>query len=131
MLISVAKEHPQALVFPLTLSLQSHSPDRETAAQRVLQSVNKQHSRLVDEALLVSKELVRAAISWNEIWHEALEEASRLHFAEHKPQEAMNMLEVSFFFCKKQKFNYKIFFFFSQCIICWKKEQRHWQKRHS
>jgi FKBP12-rapamycin complex-associated protein len=93
LLVSVAKEHPQALVFPLMLSLQSHSPEREAAAQRVLQAVKKQHARLIDEALLVSSELVRAAISWNETWHEALEEASRLHFAEHKPDDAMKLLE--------------------------------------
>jgi len=35
---------------------------------------------LVDQALLVSQELIRVAILWHEIWHESLEDASRLYF---------------------------------------------------
>ena len=35
------------------------------------------------QALMVSHELIRVAILWHEQWHEGLEEASRLYFAEH------------------------------------------------
>ena len=35
------------------------------------------------QALLVSHELIRAAILWHELWHEGLEEASRLYFTDH------------------------------------------------
>jgi FKBP12-rapamycin complex-associated protein len=38
---------------------------------------------LVEQALLVSQELVRVAILWNEQWHEGIEEAARLYFVEH------------------------------------------------
>jgi serine/threonine-protein kinase mTOR len=34
---------------------------------------------MVDAALLVSRELMRVAIPWNEMWHEGLEEAWRLY----------------------------------------------------
>lgn len=37
---------------------------------------------LSPQAKLVSEELIRVAILWHEQWHEALEEASRLYFAE-------------------------------------------------
>nr|KAJ3417939.1 phosphatidylinositol kinase- protein kinase tor1 [Polyrhizophydium stewartii] len=40
-------------------------------------------ARLVDQALLVSQELIRVAILWHEMWHEGLEDASRQYFAEH------------------------------------------------
>jgi len=43
---------------------------------------------LVEQALLVSQELVRVAILWNEEWHEGIEEAARLYFVEHD-EEAM------------------------------------------
>lgn len=33
---------------------------------------------VVQEALMVSEELIRVAILWHEQWHEGLEEASRL-----------------------------------------------------
>lgn len=43
----------------------------------------RQHSgRLISQAHLVSNELIRMAILWHEMWHEALEEASRLYFGE-------------------------------------------------
>ena len=32
---------------------------------------------------MVSKELIRVAILWHELWHEGLEDASRLYFGEH------------------------------------------------
>ena len=32
--------------------------------------------------MLVSEELIRVAILWHELWHEGLEEASRLYFGE-------------------------------------------------
>lgn len=37
---------------------------------------------LVEQALMVSQELIRVAILWHEMWHEALEEASRLWFGQ-------------------------------------------------
>ena len=40
-------------------------------------------AQLVEQALLVSQELVRVAILWNEQWHEGIEEAARLYFVEH------------------------------------------------
>lgn len=45
------------------------------------------------QAQLVSKELIRVAILWHEIWHEALEEASRLYFGEHNIEGMLNVLE--------------------------------------
>ena len=37
---------------------------------------------LVQQTVLVSEELIRVAILWHEMWHEGLEEASRLYFGE-------------------------------------------------
>jgi FKBP12-rapamycin complex-associated protein len=42
--------------------------------------MRKHYNSLVEAALLVSKELIRVAILWHEMWHEGLEEASRLYF---------------------------------------------------
>ena len=38
---------------------------------------------LVEQADLVSHELIRVAVLWHELWHEGLEEASRLYFGDH------------------------------------------------
>lgn len=54
----------------------------------------KEHSTIiVNQALLVSKELIRVAILWHEMWHEGLEEASRLYFNDKNPDGMIMVLE--------------------------------------
>lgn len=43
----------------------------------VVENVRQHSVTLVEQAQLVSQELIRMAILWHEMWHEALEEASR------------------------------------------------------
>lgn len=45
------------------------------------------------QAQLVSQELIRVAILWHEMWHEGLEEASRLYFGEHNIEGMLKVLE--------------------------------------
>ena len=42
---------------------------------------------------MVSHELIRVAILWHELWHEGLEEASRLYFTEKHPEGMIAALE--------------------------------------
>ena len=44
------------------------------------------------QALLVSRELIRVAILWHELWHEGLEEASRLYYTEKDPEGMIRVL---------------------------------------
>lgn len=55
---------------------------RQVAAESLMDSLKAHSSELVDQALLVSSELIRVAILWLELWHEGLEDASRLYFGE-------------------------------------------------
>ena len=43
--------------------------------------------------MVISQELIRVAILWHEMWHEALEEASRLYFTDHNPDGMIAHLE--------------------------------------
>lgn len=52
------------------------------------------------QALLVSHELIRVAILWHEMWHEALEEASRLWFGQRNFQ-----VEMEVFRCRNSQTN--------------------------
>lgn len=45
------------------------------------------------QASIVSHELIRVAILWHELWHEGLEEASRLYFTERNPEGMVAVLE--------------------------------------
>ena len=77
LLVAVGRSHPQALMYPLLVACKSQSPFRRAAAASVVDAVRAHAATLVDQAQLVSRELIRIAILWHEMWHEALEEASR------------------------------------------------------
>ncbi|CAG8502333.1 8312_t:CDS:10 [Funneliformis caledonium] len=93
LLAEVGKEHPQALIYPLTVASKSQSFNRQTAASSVMDKLRAHSAVLVEQALLVSQELIRVAILWHEIWMENLEEASRLFFIERNFEAMFNILD--------------------------------------
>eukprot|EP00158_Paraphelidium_tribonemae_P009901 Partr_v1_DN28994_c0_g1_i3_m24719 putative Phosphatidylinositol 3-kinase len=93
LLSEVGKEHPQALVYSLTVASKSQSDSRRESALAIMDKMRIHSSKLVEQALLVSQELIRVAILWHEIWHEGLEEASRLYFGEHNSAAMFAVLE--------------------------------------
>ena len=88
LLAKVGKQHPQALVYPLTVASKSHSDSRKASSLHVLQTMRMHSQQLVQQASMVSTELVRVAILWHEMWNEAIEEASR-HWFGHRNADAM------------------------------------------
>jgi len=93
LLTDIGKYHPQALIYPLTVASKSTVPIRRTTATKMMNSMKEHSSNLVAQALLVSEELIRVAILWHELWHEGLEEASRLYFGEKNVTGMFNILE--------------------------------------
>ena len=47
-----------------------------------MEKLREHSSDLVEQADIVAHELIRVAVSWHELWHEGLEEASRLYFGD-------------------------------------------------
>ncbi|KAH9990569.1 FAT-domain-containing protein [Russula vinacea] len=93
LLTDVGKHHPQALIYPLTVASKSPSALRKDAALAIMDRM-KQHSPIiVEQARVVSHELIRVAILWHEQWHEKLEEASRQYYTEHNPEGMIAALE--------------------------------------
>ena len=82
LLVKIGRHHPQALMFPLLVACKSQSPARRAAATAIMDAIRQNYAALVEQAQLVGGELIRMAILWHEMWHEALEEASRLYFGE-------------------------------------------------
>ncbi|KAL2872445.1 putative TOR pathway phosphatidylinositol 3-kinase TorA [Aspergillus lucknowensis] len=82
LLAEVGKAHPQALVYPLTVAMKSNVTRRSQSASNIMDSMRQHSAKLVDQADLVSNELIRVAVLWHELWHEGLEEASRLYFGD-------------------------------------------------
>ncbi|KAJ0421785.1 armadillo-type protein [Aspergillus carlsbadensis] len=83
LLAEVGKTHPQALVYPLTVAMKSNVARRSQSASNIMDSMRQHSAKLVEQADLVSHELIRVAVLWHELWHEGLEEASRLYFGDH------------------------------------------------
>jgi FKBP12-rapamycin complex-associated protein len=79
----VGRAHPQALVFPVTVAMKSAPNTRRSrSAMQIMDSMRQHSARLVEQADIVSHELIRVAVLWHEQWHEGLEEASRLYFGD-------------------------------------------------
>lgn len=93
LLVDVGRAHPQPLVYPLTVSMKSDVNTRSRAAARVMEAMRQHSPNLVEQAGLVSHELIRIAVLWHEQWHEGLEEASRLYFGDHNIQGMLATLE--------------------------------------
>ncbi|KAF9162608.1 phosphatidylinositol kinase- protein kinase tor1 [Actinomortierella ambigua] len=93
LLADVGKEHPQALVYSLTVASKSPSLLRKNAALAIMEKMRLHSPLLVEQALLVSQELIRVAILWHEMWHEGLEEASRLYFGDRNIEGMLAQLE--------------------------------------
>ncbi|KAK0063750.1 serine/threonine-protein kinase mTOR-like isoform X1 [Biomphalaria pfeifferi] len=93
LLIEIGKAHPQALIYPLTVASKSNAPLRQAAANKILKSMCERSQTLVSQAMLVSEELIRVAILWHELWHEGLEEASRLYFGDRNVRGMFSTLE--------------------------------------
>ncbi|TGZ84962.1 FAT-domain-containing protein [Ascodesmis nigricans] len=82
LLAEVGRNHPQALVYPLTVAAKSTTNRRKMAAMKIMDSMKSHSAKLVEQAEVVSSELIRVAVLWHELWHEGLEEASRLYFGD-------------------------------------------------
>jgi FKBP12-rapamycin complex-associated protein len=110
LLTNVGKEHPQALVYPLSVASKSQSSARADAANAILDKMRKHRylsvvlvlhylahilpsASLVEAALLVSRELIRVAILWHEMWHEGLKEALQLYFGNRDVEGMFKKLE--------------------------------------
>lgn len=88
LLSRIGLSHPQALIYPITVASNAINAPRKRAAEGILATVRRHSSQLVAEADMVSRELIRVAILWNELWHGALEEASK-HFFNNRDVTAM------------------------------------------
>ncbi|ODV91704.1 hypothetical protein CANCADRAFT_46867 [Tortispora caseinolytica NRRL Y-17796] len=93
LLTELGRVHPQALVYPLTVAIKSDSISRQKAAMSIIEKMKQHSPRLVEQAELVSHELIRVAVLWHEQWHEGLETASRFFFGDNNIEKMFATLE--------------------------------------
>ncbi|KAJ3128378.1 phosphatidylinositol kinase- protein kinase tor1 [Nowakowskiella sp. JEL0407] len=80
LLLDVGKAHPQAIIYSLTVASKSPNVSRKNAANQIMDLLRAFYPNLVDQALLVSNELVRVAILWHELWNEGIEEVFKMYY---------------------------------------------------
>eukprot|EP00516_Mucochytrium_quahogii_P002479 CAMPEP_0203765470 /NCGR_PEP_ID=MMETSP0098-20131031/18430_1 /ASSEMBLY_ACC=CAM_ASM_000208 /TAXON_ID=96639 /ORGANISM=" , Strain NY0313808BC1" /LENGTH=3391 /DNA_ID=CAMNT_0050661727 /DNA_START=232 /DNA_END=10404 /DNA_ORIENTATION=- len=94
LLMRIGSAHPQILIYPLTVATKSDDEARSEAACYVMRYMRDSFHDLVDEAWLVSRELIRVAVLWHEKWYNRLEEASNRYFSPNRNVEQMiNLLK--------------------------------------
>ncbi|CCE63837.1 hypothetical protein TPHA_0F03570 [Tetrapisispora phaffii CBS 4417] len=93
LLSDLGKAHPQALIYPLTVAIKAESISRQKAALSIIEKMRMHSPTLVDQAELVSGELIRVTVLWYELWYEGLEDASRQFFGEHNTEKMFATLE--------------------------------------
>lgn len=82
LLKKLGEKHPQALMYPLSVLLKSPVSERKNSAESLMSSLKHHSKGLVNEALMVSTELIRVAILWLETFYQNLEDASTLYYGE-------------------------------------------------
>eukprot|EP01012_Entosiphon_sulcatum_P054443 TRINITY_DN7521_c0_g1_i1.p1 TRINITY_DN7521_c0_g1~~TRINITY_DN7521_c0_g1_i1.p1 ORF type:complete len:2724 (+),score=384.89 TRINITY_DN7521_c0_g1_i1:801-8174(+) len=87
LLIRLGEAHPQALIYPVTVAAKPHGPFS------ILEAMKAHSPSLVNQASLVSDELLRVAILWTDQWFEGLEEACKYYFVEQNEEAMMAVLE--------------------------------------
>ena len=75
----IGSNHPQALIYSLTVALKEKMSARRAAAERILEDMKLKYQDLIDQALLVSDELCRTAILLKEQWNDAIREGTRFY----------------------------------------------------
>eukprot|EP00616_Rhizochromulina_sp_CCMP1243_P002402 CAMPEP_0118988970 /NCGR_PEP_ID=MMETSP1173-20130426/47142_1 /TAXON_ID=1034831 /ORGANISM="Rhizochromulina marina cf, Strain CCMP1243" /LENGTH=102 /DNA_ID=CAMNT_0006939929 /DNA_START=39 /DNA_END=343 /DNA_ORIENTATION=- len=66
----------------MTVTSNTASETRQRAALRIIHEMRDMNERLVEEANLVSREMMDVAITWHELWYQGLEDAANLYFTD-------------------------------------------------
>ena len=83
LLARVARAHPQALIYPVTVATGAPRGSlRRAAADALARVLRESAPRLAAEAALVAREMQRAAITWHERWFQAFEDAANALFGD-------------------------------------------------
>ncbi|KAJ1818555.1 phosphatidylinositol kinase- protein kinase tor1, partial [Coemansia sp. RSA 2599] len=93
LLVEVGKFHPNAILFSLYVAARGDHPERSQAAKDVLAKLHDLVPELVEETEVVSRELIRITLLFPEMWHDALDTASKYYFRQNDPVEMMRILQ--------------------------------------
>lgn len=92
LLEKISLKFPQAILYSLSVQENSTSNQRKNAARALMEKLKTTQRTLIEQAHTISTELNRSAIVLAEMWHEAIQEASRIYFGKQDGKAMYNYL---------------------------------------
>lgn len=93
LLEKISLKFPQAILYSLSVQENSTSNQRKNAARALMEKLKTTQKTLIEQAHTISTELNRSAIVLAEMWHEAIQEASRIYFGKQDGKAMYNYLQ--------------------------------------
>ncbi|GMM35211.1 phosphatidylinositol kinase-related protein kinase [Saccharomycopsis crataegensis] len=94
LVVRLAEVHPQALLFPLNVSVRSDKQIGQATAGRILNTIKFLHPRLVTESEVVVYQLIQVALLLNERWFHAIEDGVALYQSGHHYSKIVTMFDT-------------------------------------
>jgi len=88
---NIGKAHPQAIIYALTVATKTNNQRRRQSALEGLAHMRLHSQVLVNQAVVISTELIRAAALRHELWHAQIEEAAKFY---NDPKQHQTMLNI-------------------------------------
>lgn len=77
LLISLADDYPQTLIFPLLIARRSNKKLRSRLAYKIIDYIEKKNKALKEEATILADELIRVSVLLEEQWYNGISEAHK------------------------------------------------------
>ena len=84
------------MIYPVSVLSQSNTESRKQIAQELIEIMRRNQKKLINQALFISQELIRAAVLQTESWCEALEEAAMLYFGNNDEKKMLEVLREQY-----------------------------------
>ena len=92
----ICDTYPQTMIYPVSVLSQSNTESRKLVAQELIEMMRRNQKKLINQALFISQELIRAAVLHTESWWEALEEAAMLYFGNNDSKKMIEVLKEQY-----------------------------------
>ncbi|KAK2964477.1 putative serine/threonine protein kinase [Blattamonas nauphoetae] len=108
-LLNISEKHPNMLLFPLIVATKSNNGLRKDIAEHVLDKTMVHSREIVFDGKLVSHELIRIAVTMDELWYYSLDEISGKFYHEDYQGSYQDLLKLyRFLYDLKREHNHAL-----------------------
>lgn len=92
LIFAIGKEHPHVVLYSLMPPLKSDSGPRQKVASAIFDQLETLYPVIVHQMLAFANELIRAGVTWWELWYTQLDEASRAYITRNDVDEMYSLI---------------------------------------